>query len=53
MAFWAVLIVFGIPLALAVTLNRKQQQKYQNELQDIQRQIAEKEAAAKEEESSE
>lgn len=44
MAFWIVLIVFGIPLCLAVVLRRKQQQKYQNELEDIQRRIAEKEA---------
>lgn len=44
MAIWITLIVIGIPLLLAILWRRKQQNKYQSELEDIQRQIAEKEA---------
>lgn len=48
MLFWVALIVFGIPLIVAVVLRQKHNQKYQNELEDIQRRIAEKEAEQKE-----
>ena len=47
MLFWVALVVFGIPLLVAVMLRRKHNQKYQDELDEIQRRIAEKESEKK------
>jgi|GEM_PF-5528081 hypothetical protein len=44
MPIWVALIVFGIPLILVVVLRRKNQQKYQTELDNIQQRLAAKEA---------
>lgn len=48
MLFWVGLIVFGIPLYYAILQRKKHREKYQRELEDIQRRIAAKELDQKE-----